>query len=179
MTSTHTCEEIVVSSDILADFTTLSTNTLALLVKYNCGTAQTLEIVFNDIVDGSFSFGPSDIGQTDTFSDGVYSLTLVSTEEDSSYAQEFNCIYMDCITSCKIVNATESIKSKYKIANFTDFNRITDPLLKKEVFNIMYMLQLHTALQFVGSCTACTCDNGCELWCTLSKLLGEDGCYSC
>jgi hypothetical protein len=177
MTITSTCTEITVSSQILDDFNSLSSNTLRLDVKFNCGTVQEIDIVLADITGDSVSILPEDLGFTETFQDGVYSITLVSTDGDIT--REFGCIFMDCVTRCKIVNATTDLKTKYGISSFKDFNKITDPLEKKAVFDTMYMVQLHTALSYIGSCTECTCDNGCLLWCELQKLLGEDGCYTC
>jgi hypothetical protein len=178
MTTTVTCSLITVTSDILDDFDTLSENTLVLQVKQDCGVIIELDIILDDIDVDSFSFSPNDLGQVETFSDGVYSLTLISTEDDS-ITKEFACIFMDCVTKCKVVNATTELKTKYGISSFKDFNLLTDPLEKKATFDTMYMLQLYTALTFIGDCTDCTCDNGCIIWCELQKLLGEDGCYTC
>jgi len=177
MTITSTCTEITVSSQILDDFNSLSSNTLRLDVKFNCGTVQEIDIVLADIIGDSVSIFPADLGFTETFQDGVYSITLVSTDGDIT--REFGCIFMDCVTRCKIANATTELRTKYGIGSFKDFNKITDPLEKRAVFDTMYMVQLHTALSYIGSCTECTCDNGCLLWCELQKLLGEDGCYTC
>jgi hypothetical protein len=178
MTITTTCTEITVSSQTLDDFTALSSNTLRLDVKFNCGTVQELPIILADITGDSVSILPEDLGFAETFSDGVYSITLVNTD-GNTITSEFGCTFMDCVTRCKIVNATTELKTKYGISSFKDFNKITDPLEKKAVFDTMYMVQLHTALSYIGSCTECTCDNGCLLWCELQKLLGEDGCYTC
>lgn len=178
MTITTTCTEITVSSQTLDDFTALSSNTLRLDVKYNCGTVQEIDILLADITGDSVSILPEDLGFSETFQDGVYSITLVNTDDDT-ITNEFGCVFMDCVTRCKIANATTELKTKYGIGSFKDFDKITNPLEKIAVFDTMYMVQLHTALSFIGSCTECTCDNGCLMWCELQKLLGEDGCYSC
>lgn len=177
MKVTTSCELMEVESDILTDYTEESTEELTLDVKLNCGTPLTLTIEFADLVAGKFNIEPATLGMT-TFDDGVYSFTLQS-QSGEIILQEFACVFRDCDTRCQITNATEAIKSKYKISNFKDFNKITDPLEKEAVFNIMYILQLYSALTFVGTCAECTCDRGCEIWCVLQKLIGNNACFGC
>jgi hypothetical protein len=180
LTVENKCAYLELSSELLENYTALSPSELELTVKYDCNTVLSkLQINFLDITEGKFRITGDLLNQGDKINDGVYSITLSEVEPDSSYYEEYACIFADCVTKCKVVEKTEAIRSQYNIKSWTDFNLITDPVVKKAVFDVMLMVQYMTALSYLNVCTSCTCDNGCVIWCELQRLLGINSCDVC
>ena len=86
-------------------------------------------------INGSdFLIDPEAIGQTNTFSDGVYCVSLVQNN-----IPESNSIFVDCNVECKVVDAV-----------------IKDPCSN--------IYALYKALQFADTCGTLTCQQKCDLW---------------
>jgi len=86
-------------------------------------------------VSGSdFLVDPEAIGQSGTFSDGVYCVSLVQNN-----IPESDSIFVDCNVECKVVNKV-----------------VEDPCSN--------IYALYKALQFADNCGTLTCQQKCDLW---------------
>lgn len=121
------CSEITITSDILLSGNTENT----LVVTYNGGSTE-LTIAAGET---SFTLVPSDIAQTDTFSDGVYSLHLTCTLADDSISEDLGCAVPLCTFNCS--------SDMFDMYNSKDYEKII----------------AFSALKIAKDCLSCSCDN--------------------
>lgn len=118
------CNYIVVASDILDDYILNPGDYTSVTVSgkwnqgtefsYTLGTLNTTGAVRT--YSGEERIYPEFYELTDTFSNGVYSVTILAVKADDSTATEQACVFMDCDIACK-VELVEQMVLHYALVN--------------------------------------------------------------
>lgn len=129
------CSYISLDSDYLVP----TNQTVDLFWSKNCGT--TLSKISVSPSASVIQLDPTDLGETDTFSDGVYYFKVVISNEESETIEESLCKFVNCNSTCLMT----------PIYKLTD----TDSVLKQLAFE---------ALIAANDCTSCSCSDLCALY---------------
>lgn len=129
------CSSISLDSDYL-----VPTNlTVDLFWAKNCGT--TLSKISVSPSASVIQLDPTDLGETETFSDGVYYFKVVISDEDSNTIEESLCKFVNCNSTCAMI----------------------DTYTKTDLDSVIKQLSFE-ALLAANDCTSCSCTDLCTLY---------------
>lgn len=111
------CDYIVVASDILDDYILNPADYTSVTVSgsYNQGTTFSYVLTTLDTTgevrtySGEERIYPEFYELTDSFSNGVYSLTISAVKEDDTTEEESGCVFMDCTIKCNVVTIEQMV----------------------------------------------------------------------
>jgi len=156
-TIAENCASITIEDTILDDFVADNPNqdySVNITFTKNCGTTFSFDITIDDFTElpaTTLTFEPSDFGDTDSISDGVYSIVITKTPDDgSSITTETACVLILCDLYCCIID-------------FLADNPTSDIML------------FYQALQWATDCGNCLCDEACTIYDYIQDKLNEDG----
>lgn len=141
-----TCDQLVITSD----YQDPANQSVTLTVTANCTT--TYDAIEVSVDDASYTLTPDSLSLTD-FVVGVYTIQLVTIQEDGTSITELKCILIDCDLNCTMLDT---------------FLDLTD---NEE--NLVKALSYH-ALSAIADCDTCTCSD----WCTLYNTATNQTCVT-
>ena len=115
--SDTSCSAINVTSTV-SDYSEGDIATIDITASINCCTDSAVTYQITDFVtpdsllvdiDGTLTIQltPEFFSTTDTLNDGIYSIKIRTTKDDTSYVEESACIFVDCYVKCKVADLVE------------------------------------------------------------------------
>lgn len=111
------CGGITISSDVIA-YDDVTIASIEITTKINCCSTETTYTITDFItpdtllVDNAGTLEihllPAFFTQTDSLSDGIYSINIKVIKEDTSYIEEIGCIFINCYIKCKLIDLIAS-----------------------------------------------------------------------
>lgn len=163
MTVTATTNLITVQSTLLETY--VGTHELSVRVRYNCNTGTVLELEEEDIDVDEYSFAPAAIGQTSTFSEGVYFIE-VKALGGTTYTESY-ILYYAPTQPCKLI-------AYYADKGIDCLN--SQPCEHNEYF---WAYVFHDLLTQANTCTEFTYQKACTLYDALTAILGTTNNGDC
>lgn len=146
LTLNEDCTEVLIASDYQSG----DNQTVTLTVTANCGTAYTdIDIDVNE-VDYTLLPGAL-VDAAESFVTGVYTIQLVTVQQDGSTVTELKCLLIDCVLNCTMLET------------FLDLEGNDENMIKA--------LSYH-ALTAIADCDTCSCSD----WCTLYNTATDQAC---
>lgn len=137
ITKAADCANISITSDYL----TVTNQLVKLTVKLNCGDEY---IINYEPEDDPLVVEPEDISSDEeVLADGIYYLQLDITQENGDKVTESDCIFMNCVTACLMVDSFKTMS--------TDKNAAIKAMA-------------YHALIASEDCNSCTCADMCLLY---------------
>lgn len=134
--------QIIINSDNFDN----TNQSVKLTVVVNCSTSKTITI---PVVDTLIELEPSDLGQTDVFSESPYYFKLEIVQADGTVITEYMCKYIQP-DECAYLDLLSDKKNMDKILALT-------------------------ALQTLNSCERCSCSDACLFY----SILTDSNCNDC
>lgn len=127
-----------------------SNESVTLTVTLNCTTAY--EAIEIPVGDASYTLVPEDLVDDATeFTDGIYTIRIVTVDTDSNVQTENKCILIDPSLNCDMLDV------------YTDLESDSEQVVKA--------LSYH-ALVAIQDCDTCSCSS----WCTLYNTVTDETC---
>lgn len=135
---------------IVSEYATGSNQSVTLTVTLNCTTEyDALEI---PVGDEDYTLVPEDlVADATEFEDGIYTIRVVTVQEDGDIVTENRCILIDPSLNCDM------------LTTYTD--------LESDQEQIVKALSYH-ALVAIQECDTCSCSS----WCTLYNTVTDETC---
>lgn len=158
ITNAEDCTYVRLESNLINDYVSDQTNKTLTLSVYDCSTTEEIVIVIGDITVGVtnyYELTPADIGQTDTFTNGIYKYTILLEKTGESDQEDVGCNFSKCGLNCDIIE------------HYT-----TSGLSMAHVYYTILSDNLNV-------CTECECDDACLIWNNLNYILTGEKIKEC
>ncbi len=168
MTITATSTLLSITSTLLETYADGSTHALTVRVRYNCNTGTTIEVEEEDIDTDTLELTPAAIGQSNTFSEGVYYIEVKATPNSSGtvYTDTYIWYYAPTVP-CKLL-------AYYADKSIDCLN--TQPCNHNEYF---WAYVFHDLLSQANTCTEFTYSKACVVYESMSAILGTTNNGDC
>lgn len=144
----NNCEGILVKDQLIIDWMEAGVKPeLTFVVQMDCKPLTKIEMrpsLFNTEQGGAI-ITPADLAQVDKIMDAVYTIELKHIESEEGIMMQ-SCIFMDCDTSCHVLDFIAK--------------NLSSPV------GIYFELLKHT-----NKCSSCNCESACALWEEIKKIL--------